>query len=161
MKNSFNLFRISSFILFILSVVASAIPFFEKATLPTFLISIFIMVFDSETKTSASLKHTEKHSRQMAIDVKNRLEVIRLEGSIAKTFDEYVIQRLDIISSIQNTSFTLESNQHEADNAFNKSKKLHDSPDEVSKYIYKGLKWEDVGDEFASSRLHHKKTHPV
>lgn len=136
----------------IVSIISSFIPPLTDYTLAAFLLSIFTLFHDQYSKTQESLESTKDHSSQMSRDVKNHLRVIRLEKP-AKTFNDYVIQRLDIIESVRNTSFNKSDNHHEADENFNDSKEVLNAPSIIRRNIDKGLKWYDIGDDIAKNRF--------
>lgn len=137
----------------ILSIIFGFVPFLSDFTLPSFLLAVFILLIEQSLKINDSLNHTEEHSSEMSNDVKNHLVVIKLDGSIAHVFDEYVIQRLETIKSIKNTSFNVINDHQDADELFNTSDELNMAPKIISRYISKGLIWEDIGDDFATKRF--------
>jgi hypothetical protein len=136
----------------IISIVFSFIPSLTDYTFMTFLLSIFTLFHDQYSKIEKSLENTKEHSSRMSMDVKNHLRVIRLDKP-ARTFNDYVIQRLNIIDAVKNTSFNKSDNHHEADENFNESVELKNAPNIISQSIYNGLKWYDIGDDIAKKRF--------
>lgn len=157
-KNNRNWVAIIGIVFGIISIIFSFIPPLTDYALTTFLLSIFTLFHDQYTKTQNSLKETVKHSSSMSIDVKNHLRVIRLDKP-AKTFDNYVIKRLDVIASIKNTSFNKQDDHYEADENFNETQELLEAPRIISQSIQNGLKWIDIGDDLARPRF--KKWHDL
>lgn len=151
-KQKKNWLAIIGFGFGIISIVSSFIPPLTDYTLTTFLLSIFILFHEQYSKIERSLENTKEHSSRMSMDVKNHLRVIRLDKP-AKTFNDYVIQRLNIIESIKNTSFNKSENHCEADENFNESMELKNAPNFISQSIYNGLKWYDIGDDIAKERF--------
>lgn len=136
----------------VLSILTSFIEPLANYSLTAFLLSIFSLSHELYSKIQESLKNTESHSSEMSKDVKNRLQVIRLDKP-AKTFEEYIISRLHIISHIKNTSFNKSNNYREANEYFNEPLELIDAPKLISQYINSGLKWQDIGDDIAKKRF--------
>lgn len=137
----------------VVSIVFSLIPNLESYALAAFLLSVYTLFHDQYSKTKKSLANTEKVSSQTSIDVKNHLQVFKLDEPPAKTFDDYVIKRLNIIQCVKNTSFNKENDHHEADEYFNESEEVLNAPKYVNQEIYAGLKWQDIGDSIALNRF--------
>lgn len=140
-------------ILGIASIATSFFPSYINITQGTFLLSIFAFFHDLYSKTNSSLESTQKHSSEMSINVKNRLQVFKSDYSAVETFDKYVINRLDVIKCVKNTSFNLANDHHIADENFNKTEELFEAPKRISHHVNNGLKWKDIGDGYAQERF--------
>lgn len=137
----------------VVSIIFSFIPKLSGYTLTVFLLSVFTLYHEFYSKINDVLNQTRQYTSEMSIDVKNHLTVIRIPGSIINTFNKYVINRLNIIKSIKNTSFNLANDHYEADELFNHTNEIKDAPEKVGQYIFTGLKWEDVGDRLSAQRF--------
>ncbi|AWN66577.1 hypothetical protein LL14B4_10475 [Lactococcus lactis subsp. lactis] len=136
----------------IVSILFGFYPSLSSYSYIAFLLALVTYLYDQDQRFSKRLKKTDENSNQMANDVKKHLQVIRLDKT-AKTWDEYVIKRLDQIKSIKNTSFNLPEDHTDADDKFNESEELEKAPELVKKAIEKGLKWRDIGDDLATKRF--------
>jgi hypothetical protein len=143
-KASFWIVFVISALIGLLSIILGFTDL-SKYTIPLFLLSVFALLTDQYVKIMSSLTHTENYSNNMSNDVRDHLVVIKLDGSISQVFNEYVIERLDVIKSIKNTSFNIEADRHDADILFDDSLELKGAPDKVKKFIEKSLIWEDIG----------------
>lgn len=152
-KNKKDWVAIIGVIIGLASIAFSLIPNLENYAFAAFLVSVYTLFHDQYSKTKKSLAHTEKVSSQTSLDVKNHLRVFKLEESPAKTFDDYVIKRLDIIQCIKNTSFNKKDDHHEADEHFNESEEVSNAPRYIRQAVYAGLKWQDIGDDVAKNRF--------
>ncbi|QIL45602.1 hypothetical protein G7081_00125 [Vagococcus coleopterorum] len=150
--NKKNWIAIVGVLLAILSIILSFIPAFTNYVLTVFLLSVFALFHDQYSKTQTILKNTEETSNQVSLDVKNHLRVIRLDTP-GKTFNDYIIKRLDIISEIRNTSFNVSADDRDANIYFNKTDTLKVAPEFVKSNIDNGLIWHDVGDKYAKKRF--------
>lgn len=136
----------------IISIFFGFNPSLSSYSYLAFLLALVTYLYDQDQRFSKRLKKTDENSNQMANDVKKHLQVIRLYNT-AKTFDTYVIKRLNLIESVKNTSFNLKNSHEEADDKFNLRDEVLNAPYEVRKAVEKGLKWRDIGDNYAVKRF--------
>lgn len=154
MKEKYITWRIGiAALLTIVSIIFSFFPLLSNYAFASFLLALVSFLYDQDLKIQRKLEHTEDNSLQMSNDVKKHLQVIRLYKT-AKTFDEYVINRLNLIRSVKNTSFNLPKSHEEADENFNETREVIDAPVVVKEFIAReGLKWRDIGDNIAIERF--------
>lgn len=136
----------------IVSIIFGFTPSLSSYSYIAFLLALVTYLYDQDKRFSKRLKKTDENSNQMANDVKKHLQVIQIKKT-AKTWDEYVIKRLDQIKSIKNTSFNLPEDHADADDKFNESEELQNAPELVKRAIENGLKWRDIGDDLAIDRF--------
>ncbi len=136
----------------VVSIIFGFNPTLSSYAFIAFLLALVTFLYDQDQRFTKRLKQTDDNAKQMSNDVKKHLQVIRLDKT-AKTFDNYIIKRLDLIESIKNTSFNLKKGHEEADDKFNQSEALSNAPYKIKLAIENGLKWRDIGDDIEIDRF--------
>ena len=116
-----------------------------------FYLSVFILVACGYIFTFVEMRKTKDHSKGTREDVKDHLDIIKI-GTPAVAW-AYIIERLPMIKTVQNTSFNWNDETGRSNPYFYKRDEYCNSLDKIAASINSGLIWRDIGDKNASNRF--------
>lgn len=123
----------------------------SMAAIPAFLLSIIILVIGQIITIHNEVEKVSVDSERIYETVKNYLHVTKM-GTPQSAW-RYIIDRLPILEYVQNTSFNFEDEKDEADERLYDNDVYQQSLKIIAKYVNKGLKWYDIGDDSAIKRF--------
>ena len=121
------------------------------AAIPAFLLSIIILIIGQIITIHNEVERVSIDSERIYETVKNYLQVTKM-GTPQSAWG-YIIERLPILEYVQNTSFNFGDEIEESNDRLYANDKYQQSLKVIAKYINKGLKWNDIGDDSAIERF--------
>lgn len=121
------------------------------AAIPAFSLSIIILIIGQIITIHNEVERVSIDSERIYETVKNYLQVTKM-GTPQSAWG-YIIERLPILEYVQNTSFNFGDEIEESNDRLYANDKYQQSLKVIAKYINKGLKWNDIGDDSAIERF--------
>ncbi len=130
------------------------------AAIPAFLLAVVILMVGQNVAAYRELERTSNQSREIYDAVRDYLHVTKV-GSPEQGM-RYVASRLPILQEARNTSFNVRGYTDRAKDMFYDTESYAELSAAIAEWSSKGVRWKDIGDEFAVDRLrgiHYAATH--
>lgn len=123
------------------------------AAIPAFLLATVILMIGQNVAAYRELERASGRSEEIHNAIENSLQVTKI-GSPEQGM-RFVKARLPILREARNTSFNVSDYKDRANDMFYDTDVYRGLSDAVAKWSAKGVRWKDIGDEFAVDRLRH------
>lgn len=121
------------------------------AAIPAFLLAVVILMVGQNVAAYRELERTSIQSQEIYDAVRDYLHVTKV-GSPEQGM-RYVASRLPILREARNTSFNVGDYTDRANDMFYDTELYQELSGAIAAWSAKGVRWKDVGDEFAVGRL--------
>jgi hypothetical protein len=121
------------------------------SAVPAFLLAVVILLISQNVAAYRELERAANQSREIYEAVKDYLHVTKV-GSPEHAL-RYLTSRMPILQEVRNTSFNIRGQTDRADEMFYDSELYQELTTAIATWSSRGLRWKDIGDRLAVSRL--------
>lgn len=121
------------------------------AAIPAFLLAVVVLMIGQNVAAYREIEQIAGSTRETSELVRNYLHVTKI-GSTEEGI-RYVASRLSLLHEARNTSFNVHGYTERANDMFYDTEPYDRLSDAIAKWAGRGVRWRDVGDEFAIERL--------
>jgi hypothetical protein len=121
------------------------------AAVPAFLLSVVVLLISHNLASFRELERASSDSDRIYEAVKDYLHVTKV-GSPEKGI-QYIIARLPILRDVRNTSLNIRDEIERADERLYETDTYSDLAPHVARWSSRQLRWKDIGDAGAISRM--------
>jgi len=121
------------------------------SAIPAFLFAVVILLIGQNVAAYRELERTSSQSHEIYEAVKDFLHVTKV-GTPEQGM-RYIASRVPILREARNTSFNVGDYMDRANDMFYDTELYRELSRTIAEWSSKGVRWKDVGDEFAVDRL--------